>query len=218
MSTGSREVGTNRAAASTPTAATGAMTTKTLPHQNCSSSKPPAIGPTATPRPVIAPQTPMARARSSRPVYRLEMIDSVAGKISAAPTPMTAADRHEREWDVSTSPPTADASAEHRETRQQRTLAAVAVAQTPACEHERGERQVVRVDYPLQFAGRWHRVHGRATEVSILTIVVSRLIMNTARHSTARAAPRREVFVPVMDKKLKCTDRKVKRFLIGFQA
>ena len=37
------------------------------------------------------------------------------------------------------------------------------------------------------------------------TIVVSRLIVNAARHSTAKAAPRREVFVPVgvIDKKIK---------------
>ncbi len=87
---GSREVGTNNAPPSNVTAATGAMATKTLPHQKCSSSQPPVIGPKATPSPVIAPHSPIALARSPRSVYRLEMIARVAGKISAAPTPITA--------------------------------------------------------------------------------------------------------------------------------
>ena len=36
---------------------------KRLPHQYDSSRAPPMIGPSATPRPVTAPQTPMAAAR-----------------------------------------------------------------------------------------------------------------------------------------------------------
>ena len=47
------------------------------------------IGPDATPIPVIAPQMPMALARSPRSVNVLVMIDSVVGNTSAAPTPMT---------------------------------------------------------------------------------------------------------------------------------
>jgi hypothetical protein len=39
--------------------------------------------------------------------------------------------------------------------------------------------------------------------------------MNAARHNTARAAPRREVFVVVMDKKVKYIGRKVKQFVVG---
>ena len=82
------------------------MATKTLPHQKCSSSQPPLIGPRATPSPVIAPHSPMARARSPRSVNRLEMIDRVAGKISAAPTPITARTAISAPG-LSTSPPTA---------------------------------------------------------------------------------------------------------------
>ena len=192
------------------------MATKTLPHQNCSSSQPPAIGPTATPRPVIAPQIPMARARSSRSVYRLEMIDSVAGKISAAPTPITARTATSAVG-VSTSPPTADAvpntaspdsSAPLRPKRSPRL--------PPASTSAANVRRYASTTHcsSLVVAPSSRTSDGSVT----LTIVVSRLIVNAARHSTARAAPRREVFVPVMDKKLKCTDRKVKRFLIGFQA
>jgi hypothetical protein len=103
---GSREVGTNKAPPTKVTAATGAMATKTLPHQKCSSSQPPVTGPRATPRPVMAPHTPMARARSPRSVYRLEMIDRVDGKISAAPTPITARTAISAPA-VSTNPPTA---------------------------------------------------------------------------------------------------------------
>ena len=47
------------------------------------------MGPDATPIPVIAPQMPMALARSARSVKVLVMIDSVVGNTSAAPTPMT---------------------------------------------------------------------------------------------------------------------------------
>jgi hypothetical protein len=102
---GSREVGTKRVAPRKVTAATGAMATKTLPHQKCSSSQPPLIGPRATPSPVMAPHNPMARARSPRSVYRLEMIDKVAGKITAAPTPITARTAISAPG-LSTSPPT----------------------------------------------------------------------------------------------------------------
>ncbi len=103
---GSREVGTNRAPPRNVSAATGAITTNTLPHQKCSSSQPPLMGPKATPSPVIAPHSPMARARSPRSVNRLEMIDKVAGKISAAPTPITARTTISAP-ELSTSPPTA---------------------------------------------------------------------------------------------------------------
>ena len=76
---GSREVGT---AATTPTATTAAsraISTKMLPHQKRSSSQPPAIGPTATPAPAQAPHSPIARARSRRPVNTLMISDSVDG-------------------------------------------------------------------------------------------------------------------------------------------
>ena len=54
----------------------------------------------------MAPHMPMARARSPRSVYRLEMIDRVVGKITAAPTPITARTAISAPA-VSTSPPTA---------------------------------------------------------------------------------------------------------------
>ena len=55
-----------------------------------SNSAPPAIGPSAIARPVTAPHSPIARARSRRSVNTFVMIDNVVGKMIAAPTPMSA--------------------------------------------------------------------------------------------------------------------------------
>ena len=101
---GSRDSGTNAAAIAMDTAATGTMAQKTLCQAKCSSSQPPTTGPVATPTPVAAPQMPRAAARSRRSVNALAMIDSVAGKITAAQAP--AANR------VATSAPDESASAE----------------------------------------------------------------------------------------------------------
>ena len=87
---GSRDVGTQTATSTIATAATGAIAKNTLPHQKCSRSQPPTIGPKATPIPTVAPHTPIALARSTRSVNTLDRIDSVLGKTMAAPTPITA--------------------------------------------------------------------------------------------------------------------------------
>ena len=62
----------------------------TEPHQKWSSRKPPATGPSATATPATPDQMPIAIARSRAFVNTLVRIDSVAGMISAAPTPITA--------------------------------------------------------------------------------------------------------------------------------
>jgi hypothetical protein len=85
---GSRELGTVQATSAAASAATGARAKKMLVQEKCSSSQPPAIGPSATAMPAVAPHRPMARARSVRSVNTLEISDRVAGKIIAAPTPM----------------------------------------------------------------------------------------------------------------------------------
>ena len=68
----------------------GTFTRKIDPHQKCSSSQPPVIGPMATPSPATPAQAAMACARSLGSVNRLVMIDRVAGITNAAPTPMRA--------------------------------------------------------------------------------------------------------------------------------
>jgi hypothetical protein len=62
---------------------------KTDVQSKYSSSTPPASGPSPMPMEAIAAQMPIAFARSSRG-NTLEMIDRVAGMISAPPRPMTA--------------------------------------------------------------------------------------------------------------------------------
>ena len=72
------------------TAITGTLTRKTEPQKKCSSRKPPLTGPRATARPLVAAQMQMAIARCRASVNTFTRIASVAGKISAAPTPIAA--------------------------------------------------------------------------------------------------------------------------------
>ena len=87
---GSREVGIAMATRAAIAPATMAMNTKMLPHQNRSRSHPPTIGPVAMPIPVVAPQSPIAMARSPRSVNTLTSSESVEGNMSAAPSPINA--------------------------------------------------------------------------------------------------------------------------------
>ena len=86
---GSLDVGTTSATRIAAAAATGAMAMKMLAQLKCSSSQPPTIGPIAMAAPPTAPHKPMARARSPRPVKTLDSTESVAGKVMAAPSPIT---------------------------------------------------------------------------------------------------------------------------------
>ena len=71
-------------------AAIGAITKKMLRQSEISSSQPPTIGPSAIAAPDVAPQSPIARARSPRSVKAFTSIDSVEGNTIAAPIPITA--------------------------------------------------------------------------------------------------------------------------------
>ncbi len=86
---GFRDSGTSSRMASTPTAVSGTLIRKTEPHQKWASSRPPTIGPMATPMPTAVAQMPMARARSLGS-NTLEMMDSVCGITAAAPSPIAA--------------------------------------------------------------------------------------------------------------------------------
>ena len=66
-------------AARTAAAATGTSAQNADSQPKCASSSPPVPGPAATPRPVTAPYTPMARARSARSGEVLALIDKVVG-------------------------------------------------------------------------------------------------------------------------------------------
>ncbi len=86
---GSLESGTSTAMAITATTTTGTLTRKTEPHQKCSRSSPPVIGPMAMPRPTLPAQRPMALGCSSRSKTFIRTA-RVAGMTKAAPKPITA--------------------------------------------------------------------------------------------------------------------------------
>ena len=87
---GAFDAGTATATRTAAAAATGAMAMKMDAQLKCSSSQPPTIGPIAMATPPIAPHKPIARARSFRSVKTLEISESVAGNVMAAPSPITA--------------------------------------------------------------------------------------------------------------------------------
>ena len=87
---GLRESGTSGTASAIPANATGTLMRNTEPHQKWASSRPPTIGPSASPAPLVPDQNPSARWRSPASANMFVMIDSVEGMISAAPIPIPA--------------------------------------------------------------------------------------------------------------------------------
>ena len=87
---GSRLSGTRSTTKAIATRAMGSLARKVLPHQYCSSSAQPVMGPKATARPVLAPHSPMALARATRSRNTWVRIDKVVGKTAAAPMPVKA--------------------------------------------------------------------------------------------------------------------------------
>ena len=88
--TGSRDSGMSLSPATIAIAVSGTLTMKIDPHQKWSSRKPPTTGPSATPSPAVAAQTPMAIVRSRVSVKTLIRSERVAGMMNAAPAPITA--------------------------------------------------------------------------------------------------------------------------------
>ena len=86
---GSRLSGTRAMPASSATTATGTLTKKTEPQSNQRSNSPPTSGPSPMPTAARPAQIPMAFPRSSRGNTAV-IVDSVAGMMSAAPSPITA--------------------------------------------------------------------------------------------------------------------------------
>ena len=82
--------GTNRSPNARPSAAMGTLIRNTDPHQKRASSRPPTIGPSAMPSPVVAAHRPIARWRSFASRNMVVMMESVAGMSMAPPMPMLA--------------------------------------------------------------------------------------------------------------------------------
>ena len=112
------------------------MTRKTEDQSKHSSSRPPKSGPRPTPIAAVPAQMPIALARSSRG-KTFVMIDSVAGMISAPPTPIRArtaiscVELDEEDGEAR--------EAEDRDAGLQRALAAEAVAEGAQREQQAGE-------------------------------------------------------------------------------
>src|SRR3954451_8073022 len=89
-SSSSRDSGTKRSESTNAAMPTGTLTKKIHRQENDCVSQPPSTSPKAEPPIAIAAQTPSARARSFPSENVVEMIESAAGEISAAPRPCSA--------------------------------------------------------------------------------------------------------------------------------
>ena len=181
---GSRDVGHEQAAGDAGRRSTiGTLTRKTEPHQKCSSSQPPATGPSATAMPGSPAQTPMALARSLGSVKTLVRMASVAGKMRAAPTPMAARAAISASA-RSASAASAEVSAEHDQADLHHALAPEPVAEAAGGEQQPGEHQDVGVDDPLQLARR-----GAELATSVGQRHVDDRVVDTTTRNTCRAPP-----------------------------
>ena len=143
---GSRARGTRQARPRS--AHSGTLTRNTDPHEKCSRSRPPPSGPITMPRPDTPAQMPIALARSV-PLNVLVRIDSVVGKMSAAPAPI-----RPRAMMRTVGEPACDANAENaaeqHESHHQGRLAPEAVTERTRGQQQTGEHDGVGVDDPLQ--------------------------------------------------------------------
>ena len=134
------------------TTAIGTFTKKIAPQRKCSSNQPPLIGPTATPTPTMAAQSPIALARRTGSVKMLVISPRVVGKITAAPTPMAARAAIEllRRIHLGRN---GGCDREKYEASAQPATPAEAVAEAAGRQQQAGHDEGVRVDDPLQLRG-----------------------------------------------------------------
>ena len=112
-------------------------------------SAPPSTRPTAEPPIAIAAQTPSARERSFPSANVVEMIESAAGEMSAAPRPCSAR-KPISIPDVVAMPFEERRGGEDHEPDEEEPLPSEEVAGAAAEQQEAGEDERVRVDDPLQ--------------------------------------------------------------------
>ena len=113
-----------------------------------SRSQPPTIGPRAIPTPVVAPQRPIARARSRRSVKTLVRSERVAGKIRAAPMPIAAGG--DQLAGGSSKAAREGGGAEDGQSGEEDALSPNPVAEIAGRQDEGGEHQVVGIDDPFE--------------------------------------------------------------------
>ena len=137
------------ASATTPI---GMLTKKIQRHDRPVVIAPPSTGPTATATPVIAPKTPNAMPRS-RPWNACASSASEVANMIAPPMPWAPArDREERR--AGREPARKRAGREDHDPDREQQPPPVQVGERAGGEQERGERQRVGVDHPLQIGQR----------------------------------------------------------------
>ncbi len=170
------------------TAATGTLTRKTDVHENHSRSRPPNSGPSPMPIAAMPAQIPIALPRSSRG-KTFVMIESVAGMMSAAPTPIAA--RIAISWLALSATSTARLAlpkiaspASSARFRPKRSPSVPMVRSRPA----KTSRYESTIHWSVEFeASKCSRRLGRAT----LRIVLSSPMITRLSESTARVFQRR---------------------------
>ena len=143
------DVGIRKMPATRPIATIGMFTRKTEPHQKCSSSKPPVIGPSPMPSAETPAHTPIALPRS------FAVGEDVRDDRERRRHDERPADAIERRVAMSWPGGRQRRRNEPTRTRQSPTCSAPpaeAVAQAPGGEQQAREDQRVRVDHPLQLA------------------------------------------------------------------
>lgn len=190
MSKGRRvpsDSGRTRPADATATAAMGTLMKKIQRHPGPSERMPPSTTPATDARPVRAPHTPSAFARSSSPMNVVVNIDRAAGAMSAEPKPWTPRAANNTAC-PSASPPASEASPK---------------IVNPICNMRRRPNVSARrepnsrkppsaVPYKVTMYGRFasgiarpRSMEGSAT----FTMLTSRNTMNWAMHRNARTIP-----------------------------
>ena len=145
---GSRDSSMRRKLATIPTTPTGTLTKKIQFQLACSVSRPPIRGPIASARAETPAQIPIA-GRAGAAGTSTAMIESVAGFISAAPAPWTTRAAMSISPLVAR-PQASEAAVNTTIPRTKIEAPAVRVGQLPADQHQRGERERVAGDDPLE--------------------------------------------------------------------
>ena len=145
--------GTKIAVSRIASAQIGRLIQNTARQSTSSISAPPTIGPSAIEMPTTPPQTPIARARSTRPVNTWVMIDIATGFIIEPPMACRNRARDQR-LDVGREAAQQRAEREDRQPDLEHAPAAEPVAGGAGQHQQRRQHQRVDVDDPLQLRRR----------------------------------------------------------------
>ena len=188
-----------------PITAIGTLIRNTEPHQKWTSSKPPMIGPSAIPTPLVPAQKPIARCRTAGSWNMSVMMASVDGMISAAPMPMLA----RAAISMPTEPenaaqvdPAANAASPARNVRFRPIRSARLPATSSSPANTITYESTIHCS-ALEVACKSRTRVGRATFRTVLSSVT----ISSETHSTASAIQRREAAWPAPEGAPRCCGR-----------